>query len=125
MELEIVATHAATARMDIHEVARQLNQHLGASLVAAMVGTPDRKLPIKWAKTNGPTPGADYSRRLQFGHRTWNLIAAAEGDHVARNWFIGANPMLSEDTPLTGIREDRLDQVAAASVALINDQPAT
>jgi len=51
----VTGTHAATARMDIHEVARQLHSHLGPTLVAALAGTPDRKLPIRWAKSDGPT----------------------------------------------------------------------
>jgi hypothetical protein len=58
----VTGAHAATARMDIHEVARQLNSHLGATLVAALAGTPDHKLPIRWAKSDGPTPGVAYSR---------------------------------------------------------------
>jgi len=36
----VTGTHAATARMNIHEVARQLNSHLGPTLVAALAGTP-------------------------------------------------------------------------------------
>ncbi len=50
--------------MDIHDVVRQLNSHLGPTLVAALAGSPDRKLPIRWAKSNGPTPEPAYSRRL-------------------------------------------------------------
>ena len=120
-----IGAHAATARLDIHEVARQLNGHLGPSLVAALAGTPDRKLPIRWAKTTGPTPGADYQRRLQIAHRLWTLIAESESDQVARSWFIAANPLLDEDTPITAIREDRAKHVAAAVEAFVHDQPAT
>lgn len=116
--------HAATTRMDVHEVARQLNAHLGATLTAALAGTPDRKLPIRWAKATGPRPGADYERRLRLAHRVWSEIANAEGDHVARAWFIGGNPLLDEDTPITAIREDRAKQVAAAKAAFIEDQSA-
>jgi len=119
------AAYTTTARLDIHEVARQLNAHLGPTLVAAAVGTPDRKLPIRWAKASGPTPGADYQRRLQVAHRLWTRVAGAEGDHVARSWFIAANPLLGEDTPLTAIREDRTKAVVAAAEAFVEDQPAT
>lgn len=120
-----VGMHAATARMDIHEVVRQLNTHLGPTLVAALAGTRDRKLPIRWAKLDGPTPGTDYQRRLQVAHRLWTLVAGAESDHVARSWFIAANPLLEEDTPITAIREDRRKQVVAAAAAFVEDQPAT
>lgn len=118
-------THAATARLDIHEVVRQLNTHLGPTLVAALAGARDRKLPIRWAKSDGPTPGPDYQRRLQLAHRLWTTVAGAESDHVARSWFIGGNPLLDEDTPITAIREDRSKRVVAAATAFIEDQPAT
>ena len=120
-----VDAHAAAARLDVHELVRQLNGHLGPTLVAALAGTPDRRLPIRWAKTTGPTPGTDYQRRLQFAHRLWTLIAGQESDQVARSWFIAGNPLLDEDTPITAIREDRGKDVAAAAEAFIEDQPAT
>ncbi|MHB1475468.1 MAG: hypothetical protein ACYCV4_17960 [Dermatophilaceae bacterium] len=125
MTTTAVGTHAATARMDIHEVVRQLNTHLGPTLIAALAGTRDRKLPIRWAKPDGPTPGTDYQRRLQVAHRLWTLVAGTESDHVARSWFIAANPLLEEDTPITAIREDRRKQVVAAATAFVEDQPAT
>jgi len=66
-----------------------------------------RKLPLRWAKSDGPTPGVAYSRSLHFTHRAWTPAAGAEGEHVARSWFIVANPVLPETTPLTAIRNDR------------------
>lgn len=121
----VTGTHAATARMDIHEVARQLNSHLGPTLVAALAGTPDRKLPIRWAKADGPTPGPNYTRRLQLAHRAWTHVAGAEGDHVARAWFLGANPALAETTPLTAIRGDRGEDLMLAVKVIVEDTPDT
>ena len=125
MAATTLEVHGATARLDIHELVRQLNTHLGPTLVAALSGTRDRKLPIKWAKADGPTPGVDFQRRLQLAHRVWTQIAGAESDHVARSWFIGANPLLGEDTPLAALRQDRSAQVVAAATAFVEDQPAT
>ena len=125
MAATTLQVHGATARLDIHELVRQLNTVLGPTLVAALSGTRDRKLPIKWAKSDGPTPGVDFQRRLQLAHRVWTQIAGAESDHVARSWFIGANPQLGEDTPLTALRQDRSAQVVAAAAAFVEDQPAT
>lgn len=125
MNTVTIATHGQTARLDIHEIVRQLNMHLGPTLVAALAGTKDRKMPIRWAKADGPTPGTDFNRRLQLAHRVWTSVSGAEGDHVARSWFIGGNPHLGEDTPLTGIREDRDREVVAAAEAFVNDQAAS
>ncbi len=99
--------------MSIHEVARELNAGLGPTLVAALTGSKDRKLPIRWAHADGPEPGTAFRRRLLLAHRVWTLIAPGETAEVARAWFIGANPFLDEDTPLTAIREDRARPVPA------------
>ena len=40
---------------------------------------------------------------------------------MARAWFIGANPFLDEDTPLTATREARARSVVAAATAFVED----
>jgi hypothetical protein len=51
----------------------------------------------------------------------WAQIAPRDTEHVARAWFIGANPFLDEDTPLTAIQEDRAKQIIAAATAFMED----
>jgi hypothetical protein len=111
--------HGRTMRMDIHDIVRELNAALGPTVVAALSGSKDRKLPIRWAKADGPAPRTDATRRLTFAHRSWTLLAAADGEHVARQWFIGGNPYLNENTPITAIREDRHEDVANAVESFI------
>jgi hypothetical protein len=60
-----------TARLDIHDVVRRLNAHLGATLVAALTGSKDRELPHRWAKSDGPVPGPEFERRLRLAYRAW------------------------------------------------------
>lgn len=109
--------------MSIHQIVRDLNAALGPTIVAAIAGSKDRKLPFRWAKEHGPEPRTNAARRLTFAHRQWSLLAAAEGEHVARQWFIGGNPMLREETPITAIREDRHSEVAEAVQTFIGDMP--
>jgi hypothetical protein len=49
------------------------------------------------------------------------MLAEAEGEHVARAWFIGANPWLEYDTPITAIREDRFRETGKATQAVLDD----
>lgn len=112
---------AETARLDIHELVRRLNSHLGPTLVAALAGTKDRRQPIRWAKPDGPKLNAASERRVRLAHRVWTALADAESDSVARAWFIGGNPRLEEDTPLTAIREDRSKEVMSALIAFLED----
>lgn len=100
--------------MDIHVMVRELNKALGPTLVAALSGIKDRKQPTRWAQPDGPIPGHESSKRLILAHSEWHRIVAEEGDHVARAFFIGGNPILGEDTPITAIREDRGAELVAA-----------
>lgn len=115
----VTAQRERTTEMDIHDIVRALNATLGSTLVAALSGSKDRELPRRWAKPGGPEPRGQFANRLQFAHRQWALLAAADGDQVARQWFIGGNPLLNGATPITAIREDRHDAVARAVVVFI------
>ncbi|MDJ0318935.1 hypothetical protein [Pseudarthrobacter sp. PS3-L1] len=113
--------HARTARLGIREIVRRLNAALGATLVAALSGSKDRKISYKWAQQDGPTPNAHAVKRLQFAYAQWILISEAEGEHVARMWFIGANPWLDHDSPVDAIRSDKYRETAAAAAAMVDD----
>lgn len=121
IETSAGAAHAKTARLGIREVVRRLNAALGATLVAGLAGSKDRKNSYKWAQQDGPTPNAAAVKRLQFAYTQWALVSEAEGEHVARMWFIGANPWLDHDSPVDAIREDRFREVAAAAAAMVDD----
>lgn len=119
-------THVATAhtrmiKLDVREITRRLNGSLGGTLVASLSGSKDAKLPYRWAKFDGPAPKNEAMRRLQFAYEQWTRLAEAEGEHVARAWFIGANPWLEYDTPITAIREDRFKDAGKAVQAVLDD----
>lgn len=101
------------------ETVRFLNNALGPTLVAALSGTRDRTQSARWETGNGPEPDAAASERLQCAAVQWKLIEAAEGPDVARLWFLGANPWLGDDTPVTAIREGRFQEAAAAAKAMV------
>ncbi|HEY5221591.1 MAG TPA: hypothetical protein VIJ18_00860 [Microbacteriaceae bacterium] len=113
--------HLRAIRLDIREVTRRLNAALGGTLVSALAGSKDSKASHKWAKDGGPAPRPETIRRLMFAYEQWQRVTEAEGEHVARVWFIGANPWLGYDTPITAIREGRFKDVNIAAQALIDD----
>lgn len=108
-------------RLDIREVTRRLNTALGGALVSALAGAKDTKISHKWAKEGGPNPRPESIKRLLFAYEQLQKVSDAEGEHVARVWFIGANPWLEYDTPVNSIREDRYKAVNAAVQALLDD----
>ncbi|WP_199253849.1 hypothetical protein [Mycolicibacterium mengxianglii] len=111
--------HTETARLGVHELVRRLNAHLGPTLVAVLANVRDRKLPSKWAQADGPVPRPDSQSRLQMAHRVWLLISGAENEHVARAWFIGANPRLGEISPVMKLQEGALPEVMSAARAFV------
>lgn len=124
VSITTVSAHDATARMGLREVVRQLNSHLGPTLVAAAAGVKDRGLPTKWARLDGPEPRPAAQTRLLKAHALFFSIARSESEHIARAWMIGSNPLLDDDTPITAIREDRFKEVTAAANAFLEGSPA-
>lgn len=114
-----------TARMDFHEIVNELNKTLGATLVTSMAGYTDRSNAYKWAKAGSAEPKLQAVTRLRFAHSMLTYLAENESTHVARAWFMGANPWLNYDTPIDAIREDNRHQVASAAEALVLDSDAT
>lgn len=117
---DAVLHHTETMRLAPAELARQLVQHLGPTLVAVLAGVRDRKLPHKWATEGGPTPRPEALQRLQVAHRAWVAVAGSEGDNVARAWFIGANPRLDEVPPYEAIRDGEFRKAMAAAAAFVD-----
>lgn len=115
------AGFVGTARLGIREVVRQLNSALGATLVAALSGSKDPRISYKWARESGPEPKPAAVQRLLLAHRAWRLVSEIEGEHVARLWFIGANPWLDEISPIEAISKLESKKVMNAAQAMIED----
>lgn len=113
--------HTKTTKLNVHELVRQLNEHLGGTLVATLAGVRDRRLPYKWAKPDGPEPNQNAETRLRAAHRVWTYVSATENDHVARAWFIGANPLLDEQPPVVALNKGHIREVLAAAQAFTED----
>lgn len=77
--------------------------------------------PQEWAKVDGSEPDPEALPRLACAYETWRKLTAAEGEQVARLWFVGSNPWLRDSAPVTAIREDRLEEVGYAAQALVDD----
>lgn len=117
--------HIETTRMGIHDVARELVDALGPTLVAVLAGVRDRKLPNKWAQPEGPTPRDEAHSRLRTAHRVFRAIKDEENEYVARAWFIGLNPLLDETSPVVALNEGREREVIEAALRFVEDDQVT
>ncbi|RYF46926.1 MAG: hypothetical protein EOO27_38445 [Comamonadaceae bacterium] len=110
-----------TVCLDVPEVTRRLNSALGETLVALLAGATDLNLSSEWARVGGLQPGTEAVVRLRFAYEQWQIVSDAEGEDVARLWFIGASPWLDCDTPVNAIRNGLLKHVAHAAHAVVED----
>lgn len=105
----------------ISEVTRQLLSALGPTLVATLAGNRDTDMPRQWARFDGATPTPEEQERLRLAHHAWRMVSNAEGEDLARLWFIGANPWLGDTTVISAIRMLRTRGVMTAATAMVQD----
>lgn len=91
ISIDAGTAHSETARLGIREVVRQLNSALGATLVAALAGSKDPKSATAklapWTRASARGTGSAAARTQRP-----DRCLSAEGEHVARLWFVGASP---------------------------------
>lgn len=114
----IGTAHAETSRMDFREIVRRLNASLGAAMVSAIAGAKDPKASYRWQKENGTVPSDASQARILLAHRAWMMVSDVDGEQVARQWFLGANPWLDEISPVEAIYQDRFKAVIDAAEAM-------
>ncbi|MGM7679487.1 hypothetical protein [Microbacterium sp. A94] len=102
-----------------NQLVRDLTDSLGPTLVAALAGV-GRAEVNEWAAGPGTEPSVEIQRRLTVAHEVWADVSESDGASVARGWFIGGNPWLYEQTPVSAIREDRHAEVRRAAVAFVD-----
>lgn len=54
----------------------------------------------------------------------WAVLPAAEGDELARLWFLGANPWLEGISPVRAIAQGYSQAVLGAAQAMTEDRHA-
>lgn len=107
---------------DYVDLVRRLTASLGPTLVSTLAGAEDTRAAMAWQGQDASHPDNEQMKRLQCAATVWRTVSDAEGDQVARLWFVGANPFLRDgDTVITAIREGRFDEVLNAAQALVDD----
>ncbi|MEW2011506.1 hypothetical protein AB0300_18780 [Microbacterium sp. NPDC078814] len=106
---------------DSTDLIRRLIVALGPTLVSTLAGSRDTQAATSWVQARGARPNAEAIARLECAEVVWRIISDAEGDQVARLWFVGANPFLrDESTAITAIRDGRFDEVIGAAQSLVD-----
>ncbi len=127
MTTNIHSTEAARVRTKAHDAATQigfqdlcsdLNRVLGRQLLSVIVRK-DPRTTSRWVAGTS-SPSREDERRLRNAYQVYGVLAAVEGDHTIRAWFMGMNPQLEDESPAEALAADHSRDVMAAARAFVN-----
>lgn len=93
-------------------------QNLGKKVIAAIVKKDVRTIQ-RWlsAKT---TIAMEEERILRDVFQVYTMLSEADDPHVARAWFLGMNPHLSDASPIDALIAGKSRSVVAAARVFVN-----
>ena len=110
--------HAHAVELGISDIAAALQTQLGQALLGVIVNKAERTL-TRWAKAAVRPPHAS-EQLLRDTFQVFELLTSAESADVARDWFMGMNPQLDDESPAEALSTGRARDVMAAARAFIN-----
>lgn len=110
--------HSGAVQLGAQDISSELARVLGRQLLGIIVDKGARTIQRWIAGEN--SPGAEEERRLRDAYQVYLTLAAVEGDHTIRAWFMGMNPQLDDDAPADAIAAGRAKDVMSAARAFVN-----
>lgn len=98
-----------SARLDFPVLVEELNELLGAELVAYIAGVSEARTVRQLSV--GEEVRTTIPERLRLAFQIAWLIAQHDSASVARSWFQGLNPQLDDRSAARLLREGELDEV--------------
>ncbi len=108
------AAFRQSIRVSTADVVKYLLEHLTSPLVMMIAGSKDPSAASAWA-SGQRAPRRGTEQRLRAAYRVFLVIQATDNVHSARNWMMGINPQLGDESPLQALSEDRLKDVVIAA----------
>lgn len=109
-----------SARLDFPVLVEELNELLGADLVAYIAGVREARAVRQWS-TGEREARAPIPERLRLALRVAWLIAQHDSASVARAWFQGLNPQLDDRPAARLLREGELDEFGPQILSAARD----
>jgi hypothetical protein len=96
-------------RMEFPAVVRELEDILGAKLVAYMAKVTEARAVRQWGHGERE-PRSDVPERLRTALHAALMISSVDGPGVTQAWFQGLNPQLDDRSPARLLRDGVLDE---------------
>ncbi len=106
-----LAAHDRALRLPFSAMVRELQQVLGAKLVAYIASVSETRAVHEWAKGVRDPKDPELERRLRLVLQIAHLIAAHDSREVAQAWFQGLNPQLDDRAPAQLLRDGDVIEV--------------
>lgn len=100
-----LAAHNRATRMPFRTVISELQDILGAKLVAYIAGVKETRAVHEWAKGEREPKDPELEKRLRLVLQIAHLLTEHDNREVAQAWFQGLNPQLDDRVPATLLRE--------------------
>lgn len=109
--------HSDAVQLHIRDVVSELAEVLGRQLVGYLVGK-DARTVLRWVNGTNQPPAED-EKRLRDAFQIYKVVAAVDGAHVVRAWFMGMNPQLDDAAPAELLANGQVRPVMAAARAFV------
>jgi hypothetical protein len=110
--------HRKAIESSVPDIVGYLQEVLGQKLVAHIADVADPRTVGRWAASER-TPRANHEQRLRCAYQTFQLLLTEESPPTVRAWFLGLNPLLSDESPAQSIREGAFREVLIAARAFL------
>lgn len=101
--------HRRAMELPFPQVVSQLEDSLGAAIVAYIGHVQEARAVAQWAAATR-TPAGAVQRRLRLALQVVGELETAYGRGTVQSWFQGMNPMLGDVAPGRWLREADLDK---------------
>jgi hypothetical protein len=108
-----IESHERAMTLDMPDVVRELTDVLGLTTVALVGGVSETRAVQQWMEGREPQRG----HVLRFALQLAQMMSLPGDGKLARSWFFGSNPQLSDAVPVYLLRDKPLAEIQAPLLA--------
>lgn len=113
--------HREAVTATVQELAATLQDLLSRRIVVVLAGVENGKTVTRWVKGESTTIRDPLvEQKLRTAYEIARLLLQFDSYETVRAWFIGLNPQLDDESPVTAIAAGKLKEARSAARAFIS-----
>ncbi len=110
--------HRQAMEVPVNELAGSLQELLTRQLTTHIAGVKDGKTVTRWVKGEiTDIRNIEVEQRLRTAYEIARILLVSEQPATVKAWFIGLNPLLSDNSPVDAIGAGQLKEAIVAAKA--------